>query len=187
MGGNAVTGHGVLWRDGASGAWVVGMSEDTPATSTDPALGTEGDSNQLPGEDTLVERGVDDPLDEGIVPPERPRPASAHFGETPWEEARGETLDQRVAQEEPEVWEVQAPPPPDRDELRAGRLVEDDDAVEAGGTDTFAFDAGVDGGAASAEEAAVHVIDEEGLGIGVTSDDDEVTSEDVGGEELGAV
>ncbi|MCC2312671.1 DUF5709 domain-containing protein [Cellulomonas xiejunii] len=163
------------------------MSEDTPATSTDPALGSEGDSNQLPGEDTLVERGVEDPLDEGVAPPERPRPASAHFGETAWEEARGETLDQRVAQEEPEIWEVQAPPAANRDELRAGRLVEDDDAVEAGGNDTFALDAGVDGGAASAEEAAVHVIDEDHLGLDVTLDDDEVTSDDVGGEEPGAV
>ncbi|MBO3094171.1 DUF5709 domain-containing protein [Cellulomonas dongxiuzhuiae] len=159
------------------------MSEDTPATSTDPALGTEGDSNQLPGEDTMVERGVTDPLDEGITPPERPRPASAHFGETAWEESRGETLEQRVAQEEPEVWEVDAPPAAHRDELRAGRLVEDDDAVEAGGTDQFAVDAGVDGGAASAEEAAVHVIEEEYVGAWATDDDDEVTSQDVGGEE----
>ncbi|MCC2335943.1 DUF5709 domain-containing protein [Cellulomonas wangsupingiae] len=151
------------------------MSEDTPATSTDPALGSEGDSNQLPGEDTLVERGVEDPLDEGVAPPERPRPASAHFGETAWEEARGETLDQRVAQEEPEVWEVDAPPAPHRDELRAGRLVEDEDAVEAGGTDQFAVDAGVDGGAASAEEAAVHVIEEEYVVVDPMGDDDEVT------------
>ena len=158
------------------------MSEDTPATSTDPALGTEGDSNQLPGEDTLVERGVEDPLDEGWTLPERPRPASAHFGETAWEEARGETLDQRVAQEEPEVWEVDAPPPPDRDELRAGRLVEDDDAVEAGATDGFAVDAGVAGGAASAEEAAVHLVEEDHYVADPATDvDDEVTAGDVGG------
>lgn len=159
------------------------MSQDTPATSTDPALGTEGDSNQLPGEDTLVERGVDDTLDEGVTPPERPRPASTHFGETAWEESRGETLDQRVAQEEPEVWEVDAPPPAHRDELRAGRLVEDDAAVDAEATDGFALDVGVAGGAASAEEAAVHVIDEDYLGAPATDDDDETTSEDVGGEE----
>ena len=164
----------VLWREVSTGAWVVGMSEDTPATSTDPALGSEGDSNQLPGEDTLVERGVDDPLDEGVAPPERPRPASAHFGETAWEVARGETLDQRVAQEEPEVWEVDPTPPANREELRAGRLVEDDDAVDAGGTDGFAVDAGVSGGAASAEEAAVHVIEEDYV---VDTVDDDLTDE----------
>ncbi|WP_432456859.1 DUF5709 domain-containing protein [Cellulomonas iranensis] len=156
------------------------MSEDTPATSTDPALGSEGDSDQLPGEDTLVERGVDDPLDEGVTPPERPRPQSTRFGETAWEESRGETLDQRVAQEEPEVWESDDAPPPHRDELRAGRLVEDDDAVEAGGTDEFAIDAGVSGGAASAEEAAVHLVEEDYVGAAPTDDDDDLTTDDEG-------
>jgi hypothetical protein len=138
------------------------MSENTPATSTDAATGAEGDADQLPAEDTLVGRGVDDLLDEGYSPPERPRPASSHFGETAWEESRGETLDQRVAQEEPDVWEdPDRAPDPSREPDRAGRLLEDDDAVEAGGNDQFALDAGVDGGAASAEEAAVHIVDEE--------------------------
>ncbi len=132
------------------------MSEDTPATSTDPALGSEGDSNQIPGEDTMSDRGVD-PMDEGFTLPERPRPEVAHWGETPWEESRGETLDQRVAQEEPEVWEAEQVTDPNR----AGRLTEDADAVEAGVNDQFAHDAGIDGGAAGAEEAAVHVVDEE--------------------------
>ncbi|QZN85042.1 DUF5709 domain-containing protein [Cellulomonas sp. C5510] len=138
------------------------MTENTPATSTDAATGAEGDADQLPEEDTLLDRGVDDLLDEGYSPPERPRPASAHWGETPWEESRGETLDQRVAQEEPDVWDdPDRAPDPSREPGRAGRLLEDDDAVESGGNDQFAIDAGVDGGAASAEEAAVHVVDEE--------------------------
>ncbi|HYQ77108.1 DUF5709 domain-containing protein [Cellulomonas sp.] len=138
------------------------MSENTPATSTDAATGAEGDADQLPAEDTLVGRGVDDLLDEGYSPPERPRPASSHFGETAWEESRGETLDQRVAQEEPDVWDdPDRAPDPSREPDRAGRLLEDDDAVESGGNDQFALDAGVDGGAASAEEAAVHIVDEE--------------------------
>ncbi|QCB92940.1 DUF5709 domain-containing protein [Cellulomonas shaoxiangyii] len=158
------------------------MSEDTPATRTDPALGSEGDTNQLPGEDILSDRGTGDLLDEWIVPPERDRPASARWGETPWEEARGETLDQRVAQEEPEVWETESAPPPDRDELRAGRLIEDGDAVEAGGTSEFAVDAGIAGGAATAEEAAVHVIEEQYEeaypDAPGTADDDEVTGDE---------
>lgn len=137
------------------------MSEDTPATSTDPATGAEGDANQLPEEDTLVDRGVDDLLDEGYSPPERARPASSHWGETPWEESRGETLDQRVAQEEPEIWDAEPRVDPSREPDRAGRLLEDDDAVESGGNDQFAIDAGVDGGAASAEEAAIHVVEED--------------------------
>ena len=132
---------------------------DTTGTTPDPELGAEGDNDQLTLDDTLINRGVDDILDEGYSPPERPR--STHYGETPWEEQHRETIDQRVGQEEPEVWEQRPRVAGEREELRAGRLVEDDDAVEAGGTDEFAVDAGVSGGAATAEEAAVHLIDEE--------------------------
>ena len=132
---------------------------DTSATSPDPELGSEGDTDQLPREDTLVERGVDDLLDEGYAAPERAR--TTHYGETPWEEAHRETIDQRIAQEEPEVWEARPRVSGEREELRAGRLVSDDAAVDAGVTDGFAIDAGISGGAASAEEAAVHLIEEE--------------------------
>jgi hypothetical protein len=135
------------------------MSQDTPGTSTDPALGSEGDSDQLSREDTLIERGVDDLLDEGYSPPERDR--TTHYGETPWEESHRETIDQRAAQEEPEVWEQRPRVSGEREVNRAGRLIEDDNAVDAGGNDSFAIDAGVSGGAASAEEAAIHLIEEE--------------------------
>ncbi|GIG39011.1 DUF5709 domain-containing protein [Cellulomonas phragmiteti] len=135
------------------------MSDDTPATSTDPALGSEGDADQLPKEDTLEERGVDDLLDEGYTVPERDR--SNHWGETAWEEVHGEPLDRRLAEEEPEVWERTPTPSGEREELRAGRLLSDDAALDAGVNDEFAIDAGVAGGAASAEEAAVHLIEEE--------------------------
>ncbi|WP_421743553.1 DUF5709 domain-containing protein [Cellulomonas sp.] len=130
---------------------------DTSGTSPDPELDSEGDTDQLSSEDTLVDRGVEDLLDEGYTVPLRPR--ANHYGETPWEEAHRETIDQRIGQEEPEVWEAR--PRPEREEFRAGRLIEDDGAVEAGGTDGFAIDAGISGGAASAEEAAVHLIEEE--------------------------
>ncbi|HWJ84012.1 MAG TPA: DUF5709 domain-containing protein [Cellulomonas sp.] len=147
------------------------MSDDTSGTSTDPALGSEGDTDQLPREDTLVDRGVDDLLDEGYSPPERDR--STHYGETAWEEAHRETIDQRAAQEEPEVWEQRPKIAGDREELRAGRLVEDDSAVDAGGTDSFAIDAGVSGGAASAEEAAIHLVEEEYVDEDRYRDDDD--------------
>lgn len=129
------------------------MSEETPATSTDNALGTEGDSDQLPQEDTLVDRGVDDLLDEGYSPPERPRTNT--FGETELEEAEGESIEQRVAQEEPETWEE--PDPDARQPDRAGRFEEDPEALDGRGNDIFAHDDGVGGGAATAEEAAMHV------------------------------
>src|SRR5690349_10432246 len=60
--------------------------------------------DQLQPYDSLDDRGVDDVLDEGISPPERPRGVNA-TGVTALEQAEGETLDERVAMEEPEVWE----------------------------------------------------------------------------------
>ena len=86
--------------------------------------------------------------------------------------ATARRIDQRAAQEEPEVWEQRPRITGDREELRAGRLVEDDSAVDAGGTDSFAIDAGVSGGAASAEEAAIHLIEEEYVDEDRDRDDD---------------
>jgi hypothetical protein len=137
------------------------MTEDTPATSTDPALGSEGDSNQLPGEDTLAEPTDDTMLEEGYSPPDHPRPN--RFGETAWEQAHGETLTQRLEEEEPEVWEDRAPADPNLTPDGAGQLVEDDDAVAAGGTDAFAIETGSTAGTVSAEEGALHVVDDEEL------------------------
>ena len=57
--------------------------------------------DQLQPEDTLIDRGVDDVLDEGYSPPEK-WSAAERFGNTAEEQAEGETLDQRLAQEQPE-------------------------------------------------------------------------------------
>lgn len=127
--------------------------------ATERYLSGEGDSNQLPREDTLLDRGVDDLLDEGYSPPDFPR--SNHYGETPLEEILGETLDRRLAEEEPDVWVTGGGAPRGREPDRAGRLVENDDSWRA--QDIYASDAGVAGGAASAEEAAMHIIDLEDL------------------------
>ncbi|MER2208812.1 MAG: hypothetical protein ABS980_33050, partial [Rhodococcus sp. (in: high G+C Gram-positive bacteria)] len=59
--------------------------------------------DQLQPEDTLIDRGVDDILDEGISPPERPLGLDAH-GLTGSEESAGETLDERLAEEEPDPY-----------------------------------------------------------------------------------
>jgi hypothetical protein len=134
------------------------MSDETSDAGTEPQLEPEGESDQLSAEDTLEDRGVADLLDEGYSPPERPR--SNRFGETAWEEAHGETLDQRLAEEEPDVWT--RPGGDWAEERRSGRLVADEDALpENQGNDTYAEDVGIDGGAASAEEAAVHIVDEQ--------------------------
>ncbi|MCL3859995.1 DUF5709 domain-containing protein [Actinotalea sp. K2] len=133
---------------------------DTPATTPDPESVAEGDTNQLEQEDTLLDRGVDSVLDEGYSPPEH-RPG--HRLETQLEQYQGEALDDRLAQEQPEVWETT--PGPDagaREADRAGRLAAAES--EAGGetaTSLMAQDMGIAGGGAGAEEAAVHLIDED--------------------------
>jgi Family of unknown function (DUF5709) len=125
--------------------------------------------DQLQPDETLDERGVDDVLDEGMSPPERPSREVAH-GMTPADEAAGETLDERLEQEEPDPSASVAydDPPADAGEddylddgevgdVRTGRLAEEE------GEDDVADDVGIDGGAASAEEAAVHTVPEDEL------------------------
>ena len=122
--------------------------------------------DQLQPQDTLEDRGVDDVLDEGISPPEELRGANAK-GVTPAEAVEGETIDDRIRQEEPEVWEeadaesdaeiLDGPVGGEVGEERAGRLMATDEGVEQ---DLIAEDEGIDGAGASAEEAAVHRIEE---------------------------
>jgi hypothetical protein len=127
------------------------------------------DEDQPQGEgDSLVDdRGLTEPLDEGYSPPEKWSVAEG-YGNTPAEEEAGETLDQRIAQEEPE------PDPYDEAALeredvggevgreRAGRLVDEDEGLGPDEEkDLVGDDVGIDGAGASAEEAAVHVLDDE--------------------------
>lgn len=132
------------------------MTDNTSSDRIDISRGGDGDSDQLPQEDTLVDRSVDDLLDEGYTVPERDR--SNHFGETALEELTGESLDLRLSEEEPDIWD--APEKERRQTSRAGRLVADPYALDGRINDIYANDAGIDGGAASAEEAAVHIVDE---------------------------
>lgn len=130
------------------------------------AVGTVGgmSEDQLQPQDTLDDRGVDDILDEGISPPEQLRGSNAK-GTTPLEAEDGETIDDRLRQEEPEVWEeaeaeadagiLDGPVGGEVGEERTGRLHASDAA-----SDQFADDEGIDGAGASAEEAAVHTIEE---------------------------
>lgn len=121
------------------------------------------DEDQPGAEDGLTEDGPDleDELDRGYSPPERYSP---DYGNTPWEEAHGETLEMRLAEEEPEPDPYTAEwSEDDADaevgDVRAGRLVDPDEGLgEDTEKDLVGFDVGIDGAAASAEEAAVHVI-----------------------------
>ena len=131
-------------------------------------------SDQLQPQDTLVDRGTDDILDEGISPPEKLRGSNAK-GVTAQEQVEGETLDERLAQEEPDPTStltydgelgpsVEAEDPADAaaGDARSGRLVAPDAGLgEDREKDAVADDAGISGAGASAEEAAVHVREEE--------------------------
>lgn len=119
------------------------------------------DQPQAMGDSLADDRGLKEPLDEGYSPPEK-WSAGQRYGNTEWEEEQGETLDQRLAQEEPEIvadeGEIVGGEVGDE---RAGRLVEDDEGARPDtDRDLFATDVGVDGAGASAEEAAMHVIPE---------------------------
>ncbi|MBV9830350.1 MAG: hypothetical protein JOZ82_02055 [Marmoricola sp.] len=121
--------------------------------------------DQLQPEDTLDDRGVEDVLDEGYSPPEREPDHLRH-------PEGGETLDERLAEEEPETW-AEAEAERDVDILdgdvggevggrRTGRLLAPDEgAHEDAESALVAEDEGIDGAGASAEEAAMHTIDDE--------------------------
>jgi hypothetical protein len=119
------------------------------------------DETQLQPEDTLDFHGVDDVLDEGIVTREGWSPAQG-FGNTAAEEHQGESLAQRIAQEDPDLdpehddWSEDVLDDDQVGDARSGRLVAADD-----GDDRYVTDVGIDGAGASAEEAAMHVIDED--------------------------
>ncbi len=159
------------------------------------------EETQLQPEDTLVDRHVDDVLDEGYTAPEKWSPGQG-FGTTAEEEEHGESLDQRLVQEQPdpalaEVEQAAAASTEGEDpvdaeldtdlvtdldaeidgagalvddqdgeliddqvgEERAGRLVAPDEGAHADVEGQLnADDVGIDSAAASAEEAAMHVV-----------------------------
>ncbi|HSE07048.1 MAG TPA: DUF5709 domain-containing protein [Nocardioidaceae bacterium] len=145
----------------------LGAGEDV--TENDSYHGYSVDDEDQPqstGDSLSDSDRVDEPLDEGYSPPEK-WSAAQRFGNTPLEEQLGESLDQRLEQEEPE------PDPYDEaanqaehvggevGDERTGRLVAEDEATGRTEQDLMADDIGVDGAGASAEEAAVHTIDED--------------------------
>lgn len=133
------------------------------------------DGDQLQQEDTLIDRGVDDVLDEGFSAPER-LSGRGSFGTS------RQSLDQLLSEEEQDP-ASRINIPLDKDEqqrsdaaeretefpqrgevgrARAGRLVAPDQGFgEDTDAELVAQDVGISGGAASAEEAAVHIIDDE--------------------------
>ncbi|MFD8809434.1 DUF5709 domain-containing protein [Streptomyces sp. NPDC059597] len=120
-------------------------------------------------EDAVEEPSYDELLDEGYSPPEKPLGVTK-YGTTAAEQRAGESLDQRLVQEEPDVREPEGDGvgdlpggdgeliDPEAGEARAGRLMAPDEGAHPDTEkDEVAYDMGIDGGAASAEEAAAHV------------------------------
>jgi hypothetical protein len=133
---------------------------------SDPDEGDDTVDEQLDSSETLTDPRVDI-LDEGWSPVEQPRGVDA-WGITPGEERTGQPLAGRLRRESPdettdddgdglgdargtdgELWDDEV------GEARAGRLV-----LAEGDEDGFAEDIGIDGAGASAEEAAVHLVED---------------------------
>lgn len=132
------------------------------------------------------EGGVDDVLDRGFSPPDGAR--SPHlWGTTSYEQQHDETIERRISQETPDPHSAYGAPDnesgldedriggddpdsidadqdwlggPEVGRARAGRLVSPDEGVrEDTDSEAWGRDVGIDGAAASAEEAAMHIID----------------------------
>lgn len=143
------------------------------------------DYEVLDASDTLDGDPGDDPLDRGVATPQRWSTAIRNSS-TAAEQQAGESLDQLLAEEEPDVADEEDDEPAgdaawdedagdedvdgllldDGPDARAGRLVaEDEGAHPDEEADLVARDTGVDGGGATAEEAAMHVVDDDDTDI----------------------
>jgi hypothetical protein len=155
---------------------------DSVYGSGDPAEETD----DLDPVERLTGDDPDEAMQTGYSPPDR-EPYNLRHIPTAFEAYRGESLDERLAEEEPDITIDEEPDltvdedpdltiedepdftfdDPDLPDLadpepRAGRLVAPDEGVHADlESDEIASDVGPAGYAASAEEAAMHVIDEE--------------------------
>jgi hypothetical protein len=144
-----------------------------------------GASVQLEAGETLDGQPGTDAMDALIVAPNRPfgldDPAT-----TPDGQRDGDTLDERIAREIPDDVNVDPAGEADIDAVggeldpevgdrRTGRLTADATAADTWPTGEMdADDAGISGGVASAEEAAMHDIDENDIAVddGVPDDAD---------------
>lgn len=140
------------------------------------------DAAPLDLEDALQEDDYDDVLDTGYSPPERPLGVD-RTGTTAAEQRRGESLDEHLAEEVPDVGADTGadggpdtgaadgigdapgtdgePLDPEAGGPRSGRLTDPDQGnAMTTDDDLQAESVGIDGGAATAEEAAVHVVED---------------------------
>ncbi|MDQ3887392.1 MAG: DUF5709 domain-containing protein [Actinomycetota bacterium] len=133
-----------------------------------------GASVQLESAESLVGPPNEEALDAGYIPPDRPYVLDDDEV-TPAAMREGESLDQRLHRERPDTG-AEEPTQDAGDQPEAGTALAGDErsgrlapaadtAIGGTGTDerigaTDAVDVGVSGGAASAEEAAIHTLDD---------------------------
>jgi Family of unknown function (DUF5709) len=143
---------------------------DSVYESGDPVDDTDG----LDPIEALTGDDPDEAMDTGYSPPER-EPYNLRHMQTASEALRGESLDQRLAEEEPDITVEEEPdltvgeePDVNLDDQdvadvqpRAGRLVAPDEGAHAvRESEEIANDVGPAGYASSAEEAAMHIVEE---------------------------
>lgn len=131
------------------------------------------DKELLDPTETLMGNDPDEIVETGYSPPDR-EPYNLRHAPTPAQERAGETLDDKLAEEEPDFGAESGSDEP-RDDLsgqeydsrddepdpRSGRLVAPNQGFGPDrDKDEVAQDVGPAGYAASAEEAAVHTVDE---------------------------
>ncbi|MBO0832944.1 MAG: hypothetical protein J2P28_10765 [Actinobacteria bacterium] len=148
--------------------------------------GDLADYQVLDSADTLACAPGDDPLDRGVATPER-WSAAMRFGSTAAEHRSGASHDRLLAREDPDdgldsandrpdgiSWDANATDDDIANRLandgpapRAGRLIRavaDEAVYRTWEIDAVARDVGIDGGGATAEEAALHVVPDEQTG-----------------------
>ncbi|GAA1851109.1 DUF5709 domain-containing protein [Microlunatus capsulatus] len=146
------------------------MSDMTQSYEQTPDREEQLDQDQLQSQTNLEERGVDDALDEGYSPPEKPSVLMR--------EGEHDSLDARLSEEVPEpdpyaetdqekglddgVSDESDFLDTETGDERAGRLMDTNEGIGPDDEgDLLAVDAGIDAGAASAEEAAMHIVPED--------------------------
>lgn len=149
--------------------------------NTDTGSYSLDDEDQLDVEDTLVDRGVDDALDEGYSPPEKPLGVD-RWGTTAWEQSQDETIDQRIRQEEPEEGTAYGAPE-DWASPRATMTPDDENPDTVGGDDPDAIPAEDDFVSDSGQRAGRLVAPDQGFGEDTEQDE---VAQDVGIDGAGA-
>jgi hypothetical protein len=117
------------------------------------------DTDDLDPVEALTGDDPDEAMQTGYNPPDR-EPYNLRHAPTPFEEREGESLDEKLAEEVPDISEDDVAF--DDEQPRAGRLVAPDEGAHPDEeADEVAADVGPAGYGSSAEEAAMHLVDED--------------------------